>query len=63
MKTLAVAAIVCVFAFGCDRRPAGKVEGRPGVEVHAPGVHVDAGGGKGVEVQAPGVEVKTPPPK
>jgi len=56
---------------GCAERPANKVEVRtdappvvnPPVEVNAPGVHVEAGGGKGVEVKAPGVDIETPAAK
>ena len=56
---------------GCAQRTPNKVEVRtdaapvvnPPVEVNAPGVHVEAGGGKGVEVKAPGVDVETPPAK
>ena len=69
MKAFALTAIIvaCVSAVGCEHKPAekvdGKADGRPGIEVNAPGVHVDIGHGKGVEVQAPGVEIQTRPKK
>jgi hypothetical protein len=34
--------------------PAGEVD------INAPGVHVEVGGGKGVEVEAPGADVEVP---
>jgi len=54
--------LVCLCNMGCERKPAPPAasEKGPGVEVDAPGVHVEAGGGKGVEVEAPGVKVETP---
>ena len=65
MKVLALGLFVLISAaqFGCDRKPAPKVESNPGIEVNAPGVHVEVGDRKGVEVQAPGVEVQTRPAK
>jgi hypothetical protein len=65
MKTGAVAllTVACALAFGCEHKPAVKMEEGKGVEVNAPGIHVNAGGGKGVEVEAPGVEVQTAPAK
>jgi hypothetical protein len=65
MKVAALSLVVLISSvqFGCDRKPAVKVDNKPGIEVNAPGVHVEAGDGKGVEVQAPGVQVQTPPAK
>lgn len=52
---------------GCDNKPASAppatAPAKAPVEVDAPGVHVEAGGGKGVEVKAPGAEVEVPPAK
>jgi hypothetical protein len=63
MRLFAVVIVACLVALGCDRKPPPKVEGGPGIEVNAPGVHVEAGGGKGTEVEAPGVDVKAQPAK
>jgi hypothetical protein len=53
--------------FGCADRPVPPppppAAPAGGVEVEAPGVHVEAGGGKGVEVKAPGADVEVPPPQ
>jgi hypothetical protein len=73
MRVLAILVLGLTMAVwsGCAERTPNKVEVRtdappvvnPPVEVNAPGVHVEAGGGKGVEVKAPGVDVETPPAK
>ena len=55
--------VCCVLALGCEKKPAAKVEEGKGIEINAPGVHVEAGGGKGIEVEAPGVDVKSEPAK
>ena len=59
----AAGTVIIASVLGCDNKPAGKPKSGSGVEVNAPGVHVEGGGGKGVEVEAPGVEVHTPPAK
>jgi hypothetical protein len=61
-----ILAILAGSIFGCAERPAPPpppAAPAGGVEVEAPGVHVEAGGGKGVEVKAPGADVEVSPPQ
>jgi hypothetical protein len=65
---LALLLAVAPLSLGCESKPKEPVveetpvvEEKGGVEINAPGVKVDVGGGKGVEVEAPGVEVDTKP--
>ena len=64
METVGLALFAAAF-YGCADRPVSPTTPAPqpatGVEVDAPGVHVEAGGGKGVEIEAPGVDVEVPP--
>lgn len=58
-------ALLAVAVCGCADRPVSPTTPAPqpaaGIEVDAPGVHVEAGGGKGVEVETPGADVEVPP--
>ena len=65
MRSFILATVVAMGASvgGCNRTPPEKVQPAPGIEVNAPGVHIEAGNGKGLEVNAPGVEIKTQPEK
>ena len=62
MKIESLVVMLLAAVFGCADRPASPpVEPRPAVDVEAPGVHVEVGGGKGVEVETPGTDVEIPP--
>jgi hypothetical protein len=63
MKIESLVVMLLAAMFGCAERPASPpVESRPAeVDVEAPGVNVEVGGGKGVEVETPGTDVEIPP--
>jgi hypothetical protein len=67
MKTFGLTALLLtsLLMFGCAPKPAtppadATAEPAREIEFDAPGVKVEAGGGKGVEVEAPGVDVNVP---
>jgi hypothetical protein len=61
----ATVSLVAILAIGCAPKTATPPTGATAepareIEIDAPGVKVEAGGGKGVEVEAPGVDVEVP---